>query len=1038
MTEKFQSEVFVESMKALNEAQREAVNQIEGPVLVVAGPGTGKTEIIAARVGNILMQTDTAPQNILCLTYTDAGTVAMRKRLLKFIGPTAYRVNIYTFHAFCNEIIQSNLDYFGKRILEPISELENISLLQSIIDELPPTNLIRRLKGDIYFEVKRLNSLFRMMKEEDWSTEKILKSIDDYINDLPTRDEFIYKRDNVTKGTKKGDVKKEAIEEVKKKMDVLRSAAELFPVYQKKMLALNRYDYSDMILWVVKAFSENENMLRNYQERYLYFLVDEFQDTNGSQNEILKHLTNYWDKPNCFTVGDDDQSIYEFQGARVKNIMDFYEANLNDIKSIVLTSNYRSNQQILDASKVLIDNNQERLIHKIPNLDKTLVTSLEQMILSKVTPNFIEYPNHAQEEVGIIKQIEALQEQGFPLNDVAIIYHRHAQAENLIQLFEKNNIPYRVRKKINILDLPMIQNILMTLKYLDEEIHKPHSGEYLLFEIMHFHFFHIHPHDISAVAANAAGKKVNNKWREILADSIVHSEMKLKDSDALINFEKNITKWLKNAGNITLQMLFEEILNDSGLLQYILKSDEKIWLMQVLTTFFDFLKIESAKHPRIKIKQFMEMIEQMEKNDLGLPVNKTVYREDGVNFITAHSAKGLEFQYVFLIGCTADKWEGASGGGHNYSLPDTLTFTKEENKIESMRRLFYVAMTRAKEHLNISFTETNNEGKKLSASQFVAEVTIGANIEIKKSRVTAEELFDMGMTILLKNEKPNIELFDRDYIQTKLENFSISVSALNKYLECPISYYFERILKVPFAKNDSMAFGNAIHWPLNRLFVKMKNSADKTFPSIDDLLNDFNFEMGRQKDSFTEKQYANRMLHGKQILPEYYNHYIKNWNKVVLTEHKIQNIEVDGVPVNGTIDKIEFTGTDVNVVDYKTGSVQFGKEKFLPPNEKNPFGGDYWRQIVFYKILLDNYNLEKWNMLSGELDFIEKDEKKNIFVKEKIIVTKEAIAFVKNQVKETYSKIKNLEFTEGCGDEKCRWCNFVKNNKIALPQIAVA
>ena len=167
MTDKFQSAEFEKAIAQLNTAQLEAVNQIDGPVLVIAGPGTGKTQIIAARIGNILKQTDTAPQNILCLTYTDAGTIAMRQRLLKFIGPTAYRVNIYTFHGFCNEVIQSNLDYFGKRILEPISELENIELLQSIIDELPPTNPIRRLKGDIYFEVKRMNALFRMMKEEE-------------------------------------------------------------------------------------------------------------------------------------------------------------------------------------------------------------------------------------------------------------------------------------------------------------------------------------------------------------------------------------------------------------------------------------------------------------------------------------------------------------------------------------------------------------------------------------------------------------------------------------------------------------------------------------------------------------------------------------------------------------------------------------------------------------------------------------------------------------------------------------------------------
>ncbi len=1038
MADKIQSAEFDKALAQLNTAQLEAVDQIDGPVLVIAGPGTGKTQIIAARIGNILTQTDTAPQNILCLTYTDAGTIAMRQRLLKFIGPTAYRVNIYTFHGFCNEVIQSNLDYFGKRVLEPISDLENIALLQSIIDELPPSNPIRRLKGDIYFEVKRMNSLFRMMKEEDWTTEKVLKAIDDYLNDLPLREDFIYRTNSPKHGFKIGDVKQSLVDDEKKKMETLRAAANLFPVYQKKMLALNRYDYSDMILWVVKAFAENENMLRNYQERYLYFLVDEFQDTNGSQNEILKQLTNYWDKPNCFTVGDDDQSIYEFQGARVKNIMDFYEANRDDIKSIVLTENYRSNQKILDAAKVLIDENKERLIHKIPNLDKTLTASHPAMINSGVTPEIILYPNIANEEAGIVLQVEKLIEQGFPLGDVAVIYHRHAQAENLIQLFEKKNIPYSVKKKINILDLPLIQNILTTLKYLDEEMRRPHSGEYLLFELMHFHFFHIHPHDISAIAAFAGGKRINNKWREILADNNSLSQIRLKDPDALIRFEKNITNWLKNSGNLTLQMLFEEILNDSGLLTYILKSDGKIWLMQVLTTFFDFLKDESAKQPRIKIRQFLEMIEQMESHDLGLPVNKTVFREEGVNFITAHSAKGLEFQHVFMLGCVAEKWEKASGAGSNYSLPDTLTFTKSENKIESLRRLFYVAMTRAKEHLHISFSETTNNEKKLMQSQFVAEVETGAGIKIEKKKIEAEYLFELGVQLLTKNERPHIELFNRDFIQAKLENFSLSASNLNSYLKCPIQFYFERVLNVPSAKNDSMAFGTAIHFALQRLFVKMQESAKKKFPSADDALNDFRFEMKRQQDSFTEKQYNNRLLHGQQILPEYYNHYVNTWNKVTVTEYAIRNIEMDGVPVNGKLDKIEFFGNDVNVVDYKTGSVQYGKEKFNAPNEKNPLGGEYWRQIVFYKILLDNFHLQKWNMVSGELDFIEKDEKKNVFVKEKIIVTKDAIDFIKNQVRETYTKIKNLEFTVGCGEPDCHWCNFVKENKIALPQTVEA
>src|SRR3990172_5044111 len=188
---------FSEELERLNAEQRRAVECIDGPVMVIAGPGTGKTQIIAARIGHILKSDlQIAPHNILCLTYTDAGTVAMRSRLLQFIGPTAYRVNIYTFYAFCNDIIQHNLDYFGKREMEPISELENIQLHRSMMDGLDANHPLKRLKGEIYYDIPRLNDLFRMMKEEDWSPEFVSEQIDKYLNDLPNRDEFIYKKAN--------------------------------------------------------------------------------------------------------------------------------------------------------------------------------------------------------------------------------------------------------------------------------------------------------------------------------------------------------------------------------------------------------------------------------------------------------------------------------------------------------------------------------------------------------------------------------------------------------------------------------------------------------------------------------------------------------------------------------------------------------------------------------------------------------------------------------------------------------------------------
>ena len=1020
---------FNDAYARLNSKQREAVDTIEGPVLVVAGPGTGKTQILAVRIGKILEQTDVFPENILCLTYTDAGTIAMRKRLSDFIGPDAYRVNIYTFHAFCNDVIRANLDYFGKRELEPITELENVNLLESIYNELPPGHLLKKYKGDLSREVPRLNNLFRMMKEEDWDEKKVSAAIDAYLDDLPTREKYIYKRANTKTGVKVGDIKWNDINEVKERMEKTRAAANLFPKYVQRMRDAGRYDYSDMILWVAKAFRDpspqGENMLRNYQERYLYFLVDEYQDTNGAQNEILNLLTGYWDTPNVFAVGDDDQSIYEFQGARVKNILDFYEAYANHIKVVVLDENYRSHQWILDASKGVIEKNAERLINKLDGLTKDLIASNKDR-RQPIAPRVMEYENTAQEAAGIMQQIEALHKNGIALNEVAVIFFQHAQAETLISVCEKRGVPYQVRKKINILDLPLVNQCINMLRYLEEESQNAHSSEYLLFEIMHYPWFQIHPHDIAMLSAWIAARKDEAvTWRTTLSDPATLSAIKLKDHESIIRFEKKITHWLQEVYNLTLQILFEKVLNESGLLQYLLTGPDRVWNLEVISTFFDHIKAEGIRNPRVNIHSYLETLSQMETHHLRMEINKSINNTEGVNFITCHSAKGLEFEYVFLMGCTGDKWEKRAGGNYGFGLPDTLTFSTEENKIESMRRLFYVAMTRAKQNLQVSYSRANSDGKETDRSQFVAELLDGGKLQAETVKVPQEVLVEFKISELSETKPVIIELFDRDFIKKRVEHFVMSASALNTYLDCPVKYYFERIVKVPGAKSDSMAFGTAIHYALRRLFERMKESERQQFPTLQIFIQDFEYDLKRNEDSFTEKQYDNRLELGRQLLTDYYDHYIHSFNKVVVTEYPVRNVMLKHVPITGVFDKIEFINKEVNVVDYKTGNVTYAKDKLKAPDEKNPLGGDYWRQILFYKILMDAQKYKPWKMVSGEIDFIEKNEKGE-FVKHQIVINEGEIEVVKQQIMDVYDRIQRLEFTTGCNKEDCEWCAFVK------------
>src|ERR1035438_1051320 len=257
---------FREEYARLNDQQKLAVDTIEGPVMVIAGPGTGKTQILAARIGKILLETDALPENILCLTYTDAGVVAMRKRLLGFIGPEAYKVGIYTFHAFCNDIIQENLSLFERNTLDPISELERIDLFRQLIDAFPKNHPLKRYRGDVYYEIWDLKDLFSAMKREGWPPEMINQKIDEHIASLPARDEYIAKR--AAKEFKKGDIRTDKIEEEKEKMEKLRAAVNEFNNFQQLMRGRNRYDFDDMINWVLRAFEENKQLLASYQERY--------------------------------------------------------------------------------------------------------------------------------------------------------------------------------------------------------------------------------------------------------------------------------------------------------------------------------------------------------------------------------------------------------------------------------------------------------------------------------------------------------------------------------------------------------------------------------------------------------------------------------------------------------------------------------------------------------------------------------------------------------------------------------------------------
>lgn len=1037
---------FTEEYEKLNSQQRLAVDTIEGPVMVIAGPGTGKTQILASRIGKILLETDAVPGNILCLTYTDAGVVAMRKRLLGFIGSEAYKVQIHTFHSFCNMVIQENIRYFNKKELEALSDLERVQFLKQLIDSFTKDNPLKRYKGEIYYDLHNLASLFSAIKREGWKEEWLIEQIDEYTNNiLPETDGFYNKREK-KKGnhvlTQKG--KDEA-----ERMEKLKAAISSFKNYQQLLHDNHRYDFDDMINWVIDIFQQHEEVLRNYQEQFQYILVDEYQDTSGSQNKIVELLISYWqhESPNIFVVGDDDQSIYRFQGANLKNMMNIATRYEKDLVKIVLTQNYRSVQPILDGAKGLIENNEQRLINQYKDLSKDLVAAREELKKLSILPVIRMYENEFAENAHIAAGIKKLVEQGVPPGHIAVIYKEHKFGDELIKFFQLLQVPFYVKKSVNLLEDVFIHQVLNIIRYTVAELETPGSGEPLLFEILHYPFFKIAPFKIALISneiANVKNKKLEDATlrgylQKLAADSGGTLFSSSEQTDELIKVNNLVENLQKEVFNRSTQHWFEYMINESSILSFVMNNDDKAWMMNKLTCLFDYIKESTHRRPDLSLKELIGQIDLLADNGLPLPLVQTTGTETGVNLLTGHGSKGLEYEYVFLMGARNDVWEKKKKTNRGFRLPHNIFEQESEAETaEELRRLFFVAVTRAEKYLFISWPQMKNDGKLLEPSQFVEEIKQTLNIEPEIIRLSTEETLLFSSLRFGIIQKPVLEKTENDFINRLLEKFVMNVTALNNYLDCPLRFYYNNLIRVPSAKSEAAQFGTAVHEALSDFLNHMMKN-NKIYPEKAFLISRFIFHLNNGREVFTKESLARFLEHGETVLDKYYENYYNPapQGDFILTEYPLTKVVVNNIPLKGFTDKIQFWNNDIVITDFKTGS--FAKSKTrgefdLPGSEKRPQGGNYWRQAVFYKILVDNLPGKSWKVLHTQFDFVEPNSKDEFDI-QKLSISGEDVEEVKKQITETWEQIQQHNFYTGCGKPDCEWCNFSKDNKIYLSLI---
>lgn len=981
---------FLKEFERLNKKQKEAVETIEGPVMVVAGPGTGKTQIIAMRIANILKETQIDAGNILALTFTNSGVWAMKKRLLEIIGPASYKVHIHTFHSFCNEVIQMFPEKFiFSDHIKQLDDLDQILVIRTILDK---TNLklLKTPKSPYYYQVAILDAIKKLKQENiapDIFQKIVLKEIKT-IEQLPD----LYHENGPAKGkikTKYADL----LSQMQKNLEL----TEAYRLYQRELAHLGQYDYADMIIFVAKKLKHDKELLSYYQEKFQYILVDEYQDTNSAQNEVVRLLASFYAQPNLFVVGDDEQSIYRFQGAALENILDFVK-NYPQIRTIVLTDNYRSGQKILDASRQVIINNQHQ-IFKVLHIDKKLVSFTPH---KKDKIYYANFSNNMVEDFFIVEQIKEIIHKGTDPSQIACIYKEHRDGDNLADLLSKSNISFSQNNSENVLEDPDILKVISLLSIIDN----PYNSA-KLFEIMNFAFLNLKQLDIYR-AANFASQK-----RRDLFDIITSKDLKLANRKPINALVKLILAGLTDFHNSTFAQAFENLINDSGYLNYLLSLPDAPIKLNRLKSLFDEIKLLNVKQKSLSLKTFLKYIEDLQTNNLSIVEEPLDVNLTGVKLLTAHQSKGLEFEYVFIMHLTDGRW-GNKHKRQMIKLPDGLlkNQTTAEEGEEEERRLFYVALTRAKQYIYLTSAEHYREtaAKELS-SKFISEIPEKLLSKVKTNPF--EQKFIQRLTSSLKPKIWHPAKDMKNFLKELAEKYVLNATAFNAYLLCPKQFFFEQFLKVPKVKNYNLAYGSAVHFALEKFFKKQRQ--DLKLPNKPFLLKAF--RKGLEKEILSEADFKRAIATAKLHLSQYYDYYQASWtNNIPLAleyNFGFHNVHFDSIPVNGKIDKIELLdriGKQVKIIDYKTSSPKSLNHLLGQTAEKDT---SLLYQAYFYKLLAENDPLFEWQIKEVEFDFLTPVDEK--FKKVIIPIDKHDFAEFQDMVKGVYKNIIELKFESNIG-----------------------
>lgn len=887
----------------LNTEQRKAVELTEGPMLIIAGAGTGKTKVLSSRILHLLLDKKVPANQILALTFTEKATEEMVERVDKGMPLSYEEVAIKTFHGFCDHLLrESGLEIGLDPGFKLLNQTEQWLFLKKNLFSFE-LNYYRPLGNPSKFLFLLLKH-FSRLKDEDISPEAYVA----YANNLMSS------------------MKEEAEkEDAEKTLEI----AHAYQAYQKLMQEQNSMDFGDLTFYSLRLLEKRPSVLQMYQDRYRYILVDEYQDTNFSQNKLVMMLASRY--KNFTVVGDDDQSIYKWRGASLSNILNF-EKHFPDCQKVVLTENYRSTQNVLDVSYNVIQNNNPFRLEARENISKKLRSQKGEGEPVEVW----HFSSYLAEAVAIAKKIKQLKdEQGYLFKDFAILVRTNENTKPYIEAFKDAEIPFTVRDTHGLLRFEEVKDLVALLRFLV----KPYD-DVAFFRLLCLPIFALSMGQILELARKARladyeaiffhiRRLLEKDQTEIPGFNEANDNLEklYQLFDSLLDFTRDhsvsrtLGEFLDKSGYynaLTKDFYSEEKASPGyGGTQTSASAGEKI---QHISQFLELTRGFESETGQGSVRDFLEYLQLLEEAQ-GVVSPLPSIDEDAVSLLTVHSAKGLEFDYVFMPSLVAHRFP-AVNRRDPLSIPSELIAEElpEGNvHVQEERRLFYVGCTRAKEQLFLSYSDYYEGPKKWKISPFIVEaLSSGKAREINFVSKESEEKNSDHVRQhagILKKENADKSTLAVHLPEIKVNN--LSYSRIDTFQTCPLKYKFRYLFEIPSPTPHAANFGSSVHNTVNEFYQSIMKGAE---PSLDLLKNLYEkLWIGSGYEGKSHEQA--RKKKGWEIMEKFYEAEAITGFRIPAFLEKSFRLKIGGLTFSGRIDRIDqLEDGTYEVIDYKTGT----------------------------------------------------------------------------------------------------------------------